>query len=544
MTCAPVAVQALDDHRRLVAGLQRLLASQGEVILRETHISTVLLAGPLAYKLKKPVAPGFLDFTTLAARRRACEDELRLNRRTAPQLYQAVVPITGSLDAPVLGDADAPSEADVIDVALRMRRFDEAQVLDSLAARRALPLAAMAPLGQAVARLHAHAAVVDPASGFGTVASVRDWTVRTVQSLRAHTLAPADRARLDAVAAWCEQQLHQHAPLIAARHAGGRVRECHGDLHLGNIVLLDGVAVPFDALEFNAALRFIDVMSDVAFLWMDLLDHDLPAHAACLLGAWLEDSGDAEGLPLLRDFAVYRALVRAYVAQLRAQQPGTPVAGRVREHTSFAHYLSLAERLRRAAPALVVMTGLSGSGKSTLAAQLAERLGGVRVRSDVERKRLAGLDWRAATGAAAALYAPAMTLRTYARLQAVARAALAGGVPVVVDAASLRRAERRALLATADALGAPAVVVECSAPLDVLRRRVALRAAQGGDPSDATVAVLEAQCTWREPPADDERARWAQLDTSAAPAAQAAACDAVLARLRGDAFASQGTIPG
>jgi aminoglycoside phosphotransferase family enzyme/predicted kinase len=519
-----------------------MLASQGAVVRRETHISTVLLAGPVAYKLKKPVAPGFLDFTTLAARRRACEDELRLNRRTAPQLYQAVVPITGSLDAPLIGAADQSSDTNAIDVALRMQRFDETQVLDALAARGALPLQAMAPLGRAVARLHAGAMAVDPAAGFGTVASVREWTVRTMKLLRANLLAPTDRARLDALAGWCEQQLQQHAPLIAARHASGRVRECHGDLHLGNIVLLDGVAVPFDALEFNVALRFIDVMSDVAFLWMDLLDHDLPAHAARLLDAWLEASGDADGLPLLRYFAVYRALVRAFVAQLRAQQRDTPVAGRVREHTSFAHYLSLAERLCPPQPALVVMTGLSGSGKSTIAAQLAEWLGGVRVRSDVERKRLAGIDWRAPTAAAPDLYAPAVTARTYARLQAVARAALVGGVPVVVDAASLRRAERRELLAIADAVGAPAVVVECSAPLDVLRQRVTLRAAQGVDPSDATVAVLEAQCAWCEPPDDDERTRWLRVDTSAAPAEQAAACDTVLDRLRSDEPATQGTI--
>jgi predicted kinase len=190
------------------------------------------------------------------------------------------------------------------------------------------------------------------------------------------------------------------------------------------------------------------------------------------------------------------------------------------------------------------MTGLSGSGKSTIAAQLAERLGGVRVRSDVERKRLAGIDWRAPVGAAVDLYSPGMTERTYARLQAVACAALAGGLAVVVDAASLRRMERRALLAIADAVGAPAVVVECHAPLDVLRQRVALRAAHGADPSDATVAVLEAQRSWHEPPSDDERARWLRVDTRAAPAAQAAACDAVFVRLRSDRSAPQGTIAG
>jgi aminoglycoside phosphotransferase family enzyme/predicted kinase len=527
-------VLTLADHARLVAGLERALAARGDVRVIETHISSVLLAGADAYKLKKPLALDFLDFSTLAARRRACEDELRLNRRTAPALYRAVLSVIGTLAAPALVPA-GDEHGDVLDVALLMRRFDPAQVLDQLAARGALPLAAMAPLGRTVAQLHAEAVVAPAGSDYGSVTSVRTWTERTVQSLRAHIQAPADRARVDALAQWAEHELQRQAALIAARQAGGRVRECHGDLHLGNIVLLDGAAVPFDALEFNAALRFIDVMSDVAFLWMDLNDHALPAHAASVLDAWVEASGDADGLPLLRGFAVYRALVRALVAELRAQQPGTPVAGRVRAHASCADYLALAERLRVPQPALVVMTGLSGSGKSTIAARLAQGLGGIRVRSDVERKRLAGLDWqRHAVGSAESapqLYSAAMTARTYERLHAVARAALAGGLPVVVDAASLRAAERESLLALADALPAPAVIVECTAPLPVLRQRVAARAAQGNDPSDATLAVLEAQRTWREPPDAAEAARLLQVDTSASPAAQAAACAAVLARL-------------
>jgi hypothetical protein len=548
-------VASLAEHRRLVGGLQRVLAAQGEVRTVETHISTVLLAGSRAYKLKKPVALGFLDFCALAARRRACADEVRLNRRTAPQLYRGVLAITGTPEAPVLAAAadvddmadaayaaDAADAADAagaattagpaIDYAVCMQRFDPAQGLDALAQRGALPLTAMAPLGRAIAALHAGAVAAPAGSVYGSVTSLRDWTQRTVRGLRDCVGAPADRARVDALGQWCERELQRHAALIEARRAGGRVREGHGDLHLGNVVLLDGVAVPFDALEFNAELRFIDAVGDIAFLWMDLLDHGLPDHAAAVLDAWLEASGDADGLPLLRGFAVYRALVRALVAQLRARQPDTPVAGRVREHASFGHYLTLAERLCVGQPALVVMTGLSGSGKSQVAARLAQRLGGVRVRSDVERKRLAGLDWRDAAPTSPGLYAAAMTARTYARLQAVAGAALDAGLPVVVDAAALRAAERRALMGVADAAVAPACIVECTAPLAVLRRRVAERSARADDPSDATAAVVEAQVQWREPASDDERARWWRIDTAASPQQQAAALDRVVAALR------------
>jgi aminoglycoside phosphotransferase family enzyme/predicted kinase len=525
-----VAATQLDLHKRVAAGLQRRLAGHGAVRTIQTHISTVLLAGADAYKLKKPVALGFLDFSTLAARRQACEDELRLNRRTAPGLYLDVVPIIGTPEAPMLGAPDAPA-ADVIDYAVHMRRFDETQVLDSLAQRGALPLSLMAPLGRAVAQLHAQAAVAPLSAGYGTAETVRRWTAGTITALREHTLAAADRARLDALALWCEAQEQRYGALIETRRRQGRVRECHGDLHLGNFVLLEGAPLLFDALEFNAELRFIDVMSDVAFLWMDLADHDLPMHAAHVLDGWLEECGDADGLPLLRYFAVYRALVRGYVALLRAQQPDVPVVGRVREHTSFAHYLALAERLQVPQPTLVVMTGLSGSGKSTIAAILAERLGGVRVRSDVERKRLAGIDWRSAAASAPQLYSAEMTARTYARLQQVADAALSAGVPVVVDAASLRAHERRALIGLAKSSHVGAVTVECTAPLDILRHRVAQRAERGVDPSDATVAVLESQLQWREPASADESAHWMQMDTAAAEATQRAACDAVLARL-------------
>jgi hypothetical protein len=314
------------------------------------------------------------------------------------------------------------------------------------------------------------------------------------------------------LADWTRHAFEHHAALIESRQRAGFVREGHGDLHLGNVALIDGVPVLFDALEFNDELRWIDVISDVAFLFMDLLDHAQPQLAWRMLSGYLESSGDYEGVALLRYYAVYRALVRARVALLRTQQPAAPPIARVRAQSTFAHYLALAEGLAQAQapPLLVVMTGLSGSGKSTVAIELAARLGALRVRSDVERKRLAGL--AATERGEPALYAPDMTERTYARLREIAATLLGAGVAVVIDAASLRADERRDLTRVADACGAVACVVACEAPVEVLRQRLSARAEARRDPSDATREVLERQLGWREARAPDEP-HWHAIDT-------------------------------
>jgi len=299
---------------------------------------------------------------------------------------------------------------------------------------------------------------------------------------------------------------------MEARLGAGRVRECHGDLHLGNVVMIDGCPVIFDAIEFNAELRCIDVASDVAFTYMDLLDHRLPQLGWRFVSAYLEACGDYDGLALLRYYAVYRALVRAKVALIRLHQPHLSHHVRLREHTSFEHYLALAERLRQqGAAVLVVMSGLSGSGKSTVAQMLAERLGGVRVRSDVERRRLFGIPRNAPSGGA--IYTPAATAMTYARLGACARACIGARVPVVLDAAFLRRRERLEMGALARQCAAVFCVVACSAPLAVLRARVATRRERGCDPSEADLAVLERQLDWYEAPGEEEAARTRVIDT-------------------------------
>ncbi len=296
--------------------------------------------------------------------------------------------------------------------------------------------------------------------------------------------------------------------------ADGFVRECHGDLHLGNIVLLGNSPVLFDAIEFNADLRFIDVISDVAFTFMDLVDHGLENHAWRFIGAYLEITGDYDGLKLLRLYSVYRALVRAKVALIRLHQPNLSHHGRLREHTSFEHYLRLAERLREpGCLVLAAMSGLSGSGKSTAARTLAAALGGVRIRSDVERKRLHGLT--SAAESAGRIYSVEANARTYDRLALLAESVLRAEVPVVIDAACLKRDERSRFEWIAAGLHAIFVLVVCEAPVDVLRSRLQLRAATHDDASEATVDVLERQVGWREPLDAAELQRATILDTSA-----------------------------
>ncbi|MDH3461863.1 MAG: AAA family ATPase, partial [Burkholderiaceae bacterium] len=342
---------------------------------------------------------------------------------------------------------------------------------------------------------------------YGQPAGLFAWMRNNLDYLSAHPLTQQNGAQIAALVAWTQREFERLAPLLAHRREQGWVRECHGDLHLGNIVLVGGEPLPFDCIEFNAELRHIDVMSEVAFTFMDLLRHGLQRLAWRFLSAYLEQCGDHPGMAVLTFFAVYRALVRAKVALIRAEQ-----AQANGDFAAFEKPLALAERLTAmpsTAPLLVLTSGVSGSGKSTVAQELVETLGAVRIRSDVERKRLFGLT--ATERAGAEIYAPEATRRTYERLTAQARSVLQAGLHVIVDAACLLRHERDALRATASELGARFALLECTAPEPVLRERVAQRLAEHRDASDATVAVLETQLRVREPIAPEEGAH--VLDT-------------------------------
>jgi aminoglycoside phosphotransferase family enzyme/predicted kinase len=499
------------------------------VELIETHISWVLLAGEYAYKLKKPVSLGFLDFGTLEARRHYCEEELRLNRRTAPDLYLAVVPITGQPAAPRMGGT-----GEAIEYALKMKRFPQEALADNTARRGELGAGQIDAIAAALAAFHATIPAAPESTGFGAPDHVAAPALANFEQLAELIADRHESERLGRLRAWTRGERERLSETFAVRKRDGFVRECHGDLHLRNIVFLDGRPVPFDCIEFNPELRWIDVMNEAAFLVMDLLEHGLEGAAWRFLNAYLETTGDYPGLRVLRYYLVYRAMVRAKIACIRAHQPGADAAERSATGRQYRDYLSLAESLtvpgRRT---LIVMHGLAGSGKSTVAQTMLERLGALRLRSDVERKRLHGLAAQARTHADpyAGIYAPESTRLTYDRLKLLVREIVESGYPAIVDAAFLWRAERDAFRALARELKARFLIASCRAPEAVLRRRVAQREAAMKDASEAGVAVLENQIATQEPLGPDELMHTVPIDSEADEAGLDGRIDDVANRL-------------
>ncbi|WP_422126864.1 AAA family ATPase [Thioalkalivibrio sulfidiphilus] len=457
----------------------------------ETHISWVLLAGAYAYKFKKPLDLGFLDFSTLERRRFFCEEELRINRRLAPDLYQAVVGFSGDPDHPAFNGQEQAFE-----YAVRMARFDRDRQLDALLERNALPLAWMDELADCVADFHGRIPSAAPDDAHGSPEAVLAPMTENFRQLRPLVNTRDRLAQLDRLEAWTLEHHRALSATLDERHRQGFVRECHGDMHLGNMAHIDGHLLIFDGIEFSEALRWTDIISEVAFVTMDLMDRGAPSHANRFLNAWLERSGDYSGLTLLRFYQVYRAMVRAKVSGIRLGQAGIGDTERAQAEARCHGYLDLAERLTHPArPVLFINHGLSGSGKTTASQPLVEQLGLIRIRSDVERKRLAGMDRRERDlgGVSSGIYSSEMGERTYARLEGLATAVLGAGFSVIVDATFLKRAQRDRFASLARHLGVPFHVLDYQAPEDVLRARIRARQAADRDASDAGIEVLEHQ---------------------------------------------------
>jgi uncharacterized protein len=496
-----VAVQA-----RLVSALRNaaLMQAPGDrVTVLETHISYVLLTGQFAYKIKKAVNLGFLDYRSLLARRFYCEEELRLNRRLAPALYLDVVAITGSPEAPALGGAGP-----AIEYAVRMRAFPQDALATRALERGQLSAGHIDALATQVAAFHG-AADTAPADGaLGAPHAILRLALQNFSQLRPLLDDQADLSTLDALADWTLEQHATCARAMARRREQGFIRECHGDLHLGNIALVEGRPLIFDCIEFNDEMRWIDVMSEVAFTMMDLQGRGRADLAQRFLNAYLEIGGDYEGLSVLRFYLVYRAMVRAKVACVRAAQlpPGDTRAALRAEYRS---HVQLASALTRACePAIVITHGFAGSGKTTHSQALLETVGAVRIRTDVERKRIHGLrptDRRAA-GVDAGLYTPAATRSTYLRAIALARSATAAGYVTIVDGAFMKHWQRQLFRELAAELGIPFVIVAFVANETTLRERIGRRLHAASDASDADLAVLEHQLRTREPLAPEELA--------------------------------------
>ena len=479
--------EALDSTARMVHALDNPLAfghPVGNLRLIETHISWVVLTGDYVYKIKKPVDFGFLDFSTLDKRRHFCHEELRLNRQFAAGIYLDVVEIRGTFDTPRLH-----GEGEVIDYAVKMAEFSQQCLLSHHAAERTLTSSMVDAIADRVTQLHASADVATADSEYGSAPSVHHWSEENLEHLVASvpdSLMPPAFAQLQA---WYRNNttlLEQ----VEQRKADGYVRECHGDLHLGNMALIDNEVVPFDCIEFNPELRWIDTISEAAFVAMDLQARGYAGYGWRFINRYLEGSADYDGIRLLRYYIVYRALVRAKVEALQVAATQTRSAS---AFSSTFSYLDLADSwAKRRTAGIIIMHGLSGSGKSTVAAQLVEALGAIRLRSDVIRKQIYNLRPDTDSGSATdqGIYSADSTEKTYQRLQQLTAMITGAHFCVIVDATFLQEARRQQFLQLQTGLDCARIIVNCEAPEETLRKRISERK---NDPSEANLEVLEQQ---------------------------------------------------
>ncbi len=473
--------------------IQKLLSTLvgDDTQLLETHISWVLLAGDYAWKIKKPVNFGFLDFSTLEQRRFYCEEELRLNGRLAPRMYLEVVPVCGSADAPKLD-----GEGDPLDYAVKMRRFDQAGLLSNRLTQLTPEL--MDELAGLVADFHQQIQVCGQDCEYGLPELVLAPMLDNFSTIRELGQPPEIIEQLAQLETWTRARAETLNSLLGQRKSGGFIRECHGDMHLGNITLIDERAVIFDGIEFNPELRWIDTMNEIAFLLMDLREKGLPELAWHFLNRYLQETGDYPALALCDFYQAYRAMVRAKVAALGGNQ-----------QAEFGAYLQQAQACTsNPAPRLIITHGLSGSGKSHAASRLADQSGFVHLRSDVERKRLAGLAALSRTDSApeSGIYTRDKTTETYQHLLQLAKQVLQDGYSVIVDATFLLRAQRQIFEELAQQLSVPFLILDMQTPETLLRQRIRQRQQLALDPSEADEKVLELQLQNRQPLTSQEAA--------------------------------------
>lgn len=483
-----------EPHRpELIDGLLRAAAYPhpvDRIELVETHISWVILTGELVYKIKKPVELGFLDFRELERRRFFCEEEIRLNRFWAPGIYLDVVPIVMQGCRPTVGGAGKPVEYTV-----RMRQFDQSTRLDHQLETGKLAADDMLELAGEIAGRHQVARIVPPNGRLLLATRKLIWD--NFDDLTGEVSNNA----LTALHRWTREALGLEEARLRDRCEKGFYRECHGDLHLGNIVRLPAGIKAFDCIEFSAELRNIDVVADYAFLVMDLCARGRTDLAYVFLNRYLEISGDYDGVSLLPLYVVYRSLVRAKVAAIRRRErdPGEPSE---EDRQTIEHYCELAQTFTSRRPStLILMTGLSGSGKTWVSTRLLAGLPAVRLRSDLERKRLFGLGETADShsGIAGGIYSRDVGDTVYHRMLDGAAAMLHAGFDVILDAAFLDAGQRERARQVAVRCGARFAVVMTVAPEPVLRQRLRQRAAAGADASEADRDVLEYQLGNSEP---------------------------------------------
>lgn len=479
--------------------------TQEPIELIQTHVSYVLLTGDYAYKLKKPVNFGFLDYSTLELRKHFCDEELRLNQRGAGELYLEVLPITGDELQYQLGGTGQAGE-----YVLKMRAFPQESLFISMFEQGQVNESLMEELGRVVAEYHAHAQTNDYIRKFGEVAQVRQSIDENYQQTSKYIGGPQSKAQFEETKQYTDRFFEERSQLFNSRIENNWIRECHGDLHLRNICLWHDKILLFDCIEFNEPFRFVDVMYDVAFASMDLEARQRKDLANAFLNTYVEQTGDWEGLQLLPLYLSRQAYVRAKVNSFLLDDPGVPDA--VKEEakaTAAAYYRQASEYTKPGIGQLILMSGLSGAGKSTVARQLARKEGAIHIRSDAVRKHLGKIPLQQRGGDE--LYTAEMTQKTYDRLLSLGILLASQGFTVILDAKYDRSRLRGEAIAQAKSHQIPLQILHCTAPHEVLKQRLQQRT---GDIADATADLLASQQAAAEPFSEAEQPYVKTFDTT------------------------------
>lgn len=480
------------------------------VKLVQTHVSYVLLTGEFAYKIKKTVDFGFLDYSTLEKRRHFCQEELRLNRRTAPELYLDVVSIAKQGNGYSFGEP-------AVEYAVKMRQFPQECLLSQLFERGELGEDLMRRLAGAVADFHLGAETNDYIRSFGEIPQIRQSIDENYEQTLDFVGGPQTQAQLEGTRAFTDAFFEEQQELLKRRCDRNWIRACHGDLHLNNICLWQDRLILFDCIEFNEPFRYVDVMFDIAYVVMDLQAQGRRDLSAAFLSCYVERTGDWEGLQVLPLYVSRQSYVRAKVTSFLLKDPSVDEPTKQQASQTAARYYRLAYEYVKPQPGrIVMMAGLSGSGKSTAAQEVVRQSGAIQIRSDAVRKHLAGIPLEQRGDDS--LYAPEMTQSTYSKLLELGLDLAAMGYSVVLDAKYDRQALRQAVLNRAEAAGIPCEILHCQAPMDVLKQRLQQRS---GDIADATVAVLEQQTM--EPFSKAEQGHLNTIDTTQSLSPQVAA---------------------
>lgn len=452
--------------------------------LIQTHISYVLLTGEFAYKVKKPMNFGFLNYSTLEARKHFSEEELRLNQRGAAEIYLEVLPITQEGDRYQFG-----GNGEVVEYAVKMRQFPQETLLTNLFDRGELTEERVKELAQVLATFHSKTFTDDYIRSFGEVAQIRQAFDENFEQTEQYIGGPQTQQQFDETKAYSDRFFAEQGALFQQRVEADRIRECHGDCHLRNICYWNGKLLLFDCIEFNESFRFVDVMFDVAYIVMDLEARNRSDLSNLFLNTYAELTGDWEGLQVLPIYVSRQTYVRAKVTSFLLNDPGVPEAEKKAASETAALYYRMAWEYSQARQGqLMIMSGLSGSGKSTTAQQIARQTGAIQIRSDAVRKHLGGVPLYERGGDD--LYTPEMTAKTYGKLLDLGLKLAQQGYQVILDAKYDRQALRKAVIEQASAQQIPLKIVHCDAPIEVLRDRLQQRT---GDIADATVDILSQQ---------------------------------------------------